>query len=98
MDIEDIWDGIVEGFEYIFSFEWFGDIGDFFSTAWEMATDLGSSPLTNFWFWAFYACLFAGVWILPSQLGLADYSLWEKLLYTVIFFIVDWVVISNFMD
>ena len=31
MIFEDIWDNIVDGFSYVFSFEWIGDIGDFFS-------------------------------------------------------------------
>lgn len=28
----DGWDMFLEGIEYIFTFEWFGDIGEFFST------------------------------------------------------------------
>jgi len=98
MGFEEIWDSIVDGLEYIFTFEWIGDIGEFFGNAWEMVTDLGNSPLTNIWFWLFYAALFISLWILPSKLGLADYTMGQKLLYTVIFFVLDWVIISQFMD
>ena len=94
----DVWDGLIEGAGYIFSFEWFSDIGEFFSNAFESIGDLGNSPLTNIWFWLFYIALFASVWILPAKLGLADYTLWEKLIYTVVFFIIDWIIISNFID
>jgi hypothetical protein len=29
-DLENIWEGICEEFEYFFSFDWLGDIGEFF--------------------------------------------------------------------
>jgi hypothetical protein len=31
----DGWDALIEGISYAFSFEWFGDIGEGFSTLWE---------------------------------------------------------------
>ncbi|MFW6233416.1 MAG: hypothetical protein ACOC3Z_02015 [Nanoarchaeota archaeon] len=94
--IEEVWDAICDFFSYIFSFEWIGDIGEMFSSGIEALTDIGDSPMTNIWFWVFYVCLMAGVWILPSKMGLADYKLWEKLMYTVLFFIIDWFVVQHF--
>ena len=35
MVFEEIWDSIVDGFAYVFSFEWFGDVGEFFGTMFE---------------------------------------------------------------
>lgn len=98
MGLDEIWDAIVDGFLYIVSFEWLSDIGELFSSGFETITDIGSSPLTNIWFWAFYVCLMLGVWILPSKMGLADYSLLEKILYTGIFFILDWFLVSHFQN
>ena len=93
------WDGF---FEYIISFEWFGDLWEIItgtlSTGFEAFTDVADSPLTNFWFWAFYACLMAGVWVLPSRMGLLDYALWEKFMYSIIFFIIDWFIIARMTD
>ena len=31
----DIWDAIVDGFEYVISFEWIGDLGEFFGSLFE---------------------------------------------------------------
>lgn len=84
--------------EYIISFEWIYAIGEFFSDALDSVRDFESSPITNVWFWAFYACLLAGVWVLPGMMGLTDYTLGQKLLYTVIFFVVDWLIISHFQN
>ena len=94
----EVWEYIVDGFTYIISFEWIGGIGEFFSNAWESVTDLGGSPLVNVWFWLFYICLLAGVWVLPKMMGLSDYSLPEKILYTFVFFIIDWLIISHFQN
>lgn len=94
----EVWEYIGDGFTYIISFEWIGGIGEFFSTAWESVTDLGDSPLINVWFWAFYIALLAGVWVLPKMVGVSDYTLPEKILYTFIFFIVDWLIISHFQN
>jgi hypothetical protein len=57
-----------------------------------------SEVLSNMWFWVFYAALLAGVWFLPSQLGLLDYTLAEKIFYSVVFFIIDYIIISRFTD
>ena len=35
MALEDMWDGIVEELEYLISFEWFSDVGEFFSGLFE---------------------------------------------------------------
>lgn len=37
--IEEVWDKIVEEFEYFISFEWLSDIGEFFSGFFENITD-----------------------------------------------------------
>lgn len=58
----------------------------------------GGDVLGNVWFWVFYMCLLAGVWVLPSKFGVLDYKLWEKIMYTFIFFFVDYFVISKFID
>ena len=91
---EEAWETIINALSYIISFEWFADIGEVFSSAWEALTNLGESPLINPWFWVFYVCLMAGVWYLPSAIGLADYTITEKIMYTVIFLIVDWIIVS----
>ena len=95
---EEGWDFAVDGVEYIFSFDWFGDVIEFFGEGFEAMSSIEDSPLSNFWFWLFYICLMAGVWILPSKLGLLDYNLWEKLMYSVIFFITDWFIITYFQN
>jgi hypothetical protein len=33
--LEDIWDWIVDAFIYVFTFEWFGDVADFFASMFE---------------------------------------------------------------
>ena len=33
--LEDAWDGLIDGSEYFFSFEWLGDIGEFFGSMFE---------------------------------------------------------------
>ena len=96
MGLDDVWDFIAEGFEYLISFEWVSDLGEVFSNAWESISSIEDSPMTCIWFWAFYICLLAGVWVLPTKMGLADYTLFEKILYTAIFFVIDWVVVSHF--
>jgi len=78
--------------------EMWENIVDAFSNSIEALSNLEDSPLTNVWFWAFYICLLAAVWILPAKTGLADYKLSEKIMYTIIFFIVDWILISHFQN
>ena len=95
---EEVWEYISEALEYLVSFEWLSDIGEVFSAGIEAMTNIEDSPLTCIWFWLFYACLMAGVWYLPSRMGLLDYTLFEKLTYTVIFFIVDWFIVSHFKN
>jgi len=95
---EEAWEYILEALNYIISFEWISDIGEIFSAGWESVTNIGDSPLTNVWFWAFYICLMAGVWYLPSATGMTDYTLSEKMLYTVIFFIVDWFIVAHIQN
>jgi len=95
---EEVWEYILEALNYIISFEWISDLGEIFSAGWESVTNIGDSPLTNVWFWAFYICLMAGVWYLPNAMGMADYSFSEKILYTVIFFIVDWFIVAHFQN
>lgn len=94
----EIWDYISGGLDYVISFEWLSDIGEVFSNGWEAITSIEDSPITNVWFWAFYVCLLAGVWYLPAKFGVADYTFPEKILYTVIFFIVDWFIIAHFQN
>ena len=89
---------LIEAFNYIISFEWLSDLGEIFSSGWEAITNIGESPLINVWFWVFYICLMAGVWYLPGAMGVVDYTFIEKIQYTVIFFIVDWFIISHFQN
>lgn len=91
-------DWLSDAFEYIITFEWISDVGEFFGDSWEAITNLGDSPLVNVWFWAFLITLLASVWFLPGQLGLKDYTLGQKFLYTAIFFVIDWVIISHFQN
>jgi hypothetical protein len=95
---EEAWEYIGEIFTYLISFEWLSDIGEVFSNGIEAISNIGESPLVNVWFWAFYICLLAGVWYLPGAIGVADYTLGEKFLYTFVFFIVDWFIISHFQN
>jgi len=88
----DTWDWLLDVGEKVGDF--FMDVDDLFSTL----LDGGNSPITNVWFWAFYICLVVSVWVLPSKVGLPDYKLWEKLMYSVIFFIVDYFIVNKFMD
>lgn len=92
--LTDIWDWFVDKAEGIVDF--FSTIGDFFSNIGEIIPD--DTPLTNLWFWTFYVCLMAGVWYLPSAMGLSDYSLVEKLLYSAIFFVIDFFIVRHFME
>lgn len=87
--LDEIWDFIIESIGGFFE-----SVGDAIGSIGEM----GDSPLGNVWFWLFYICLLAGVWILPSKFGLLDYKLWEKLLYTVLFFIIDYFLVSHFQS
>ena len=95
---EEGWEYVLEGCGYLFSLEWLSDLGEIFSNGWEAITNIGDSPLINVWFWAFYICLLAGVWYLPSAMGMIDYTFIEKIEYTVIFFIVDWFIIAHFQN
>lgn len=45
MDFEDIWDKIVDEFQYFISFEWFSDIGEFFSGLFENLGELSIGGL-----------------------------------------------------
>jgi hypothetical protein len=38
--LEDIWDKIVDEFDYFIHFQWFGDIGEFFSGLFENLTEI----------------------------------------------------------
>jgi len=98
MGLEDIWDAVVDGFMYIIRFEWLSDIWDFFGNVFESITSLENSPLTNIWFWAFYLSYIIAMWYLPSQFGLQGYSLRDKLIGSVVFFIIDWFVIVKFSE
>jgi len=92
---EMIWEYVSDGLTYIISFDWLSDIGEVFSNAWEAVTNIGDSPLINVWFWIFYIFLMAGVWYLPNAMGVIDYTFNEKIIYTIIFFVVDWVIVSH---
>lgn len=94
--IDEILDFLGDGWEYIISFEWLSDIGEIFSSGLEAFSNIEDSPLVNVWFWAFYICLLAGVWVLPKQFGVMDYTLGEKFMYTVIFFVIDWFIVQHF--
>jgi len=98
MDFSDIWDYFVEGLEYFISFDWFFDfkdgIGDFFSSVPDMFTS--DSPITSIWFWVFYGFFAIGIWVLPSSMGLLDYSLRDKILGSIVFFIIDFFVVGHF--
>ncbi|MFW5895561.1 MAG: hypothetical protein ACOCT9_02335 [archaeon] len=96
--IEPVRDIYEEIWEYIISFEWLSDIGEMFSAGFEAVSNFEESPLTNFWFYVFYAALMVSVWILPSAFGVKDYALYEKLLYTVLFFIITWFIVAKFQD
>jgi len=78
--------------------EWLVELWEWILSIFEGMSDFSDTPLGNFWFWAFYVCLLAGVWVLPNQLGLADYTIVEKIMYTVIFFVVDYFIVYKFMD
>jgi len=91
-------DYLSDTLEYIISFDWLNDLWELFSSGIESFSDIESSPLSNFWFWLFYACLMAGVWYLPAKFGVLEYTLISKLMYTVIFFIVDWFIVSHFQN
>lgn len=96
--LEDIWDSIVDGFDYLIHFEWIVDfkdaIVDTFSNIPEWFTL--DSPLFNLWFWVFYGFCLVGVWILPSALKLQDWLLWQKLVLSVAFFIVCFLMVNYF--
>jgi len=89
MDFYDVWDYIVDGVQYFFSFEWFTE-------GVEAMSNIEDSPMSSIWFWIFYIALMAGVWYLPTKLGMLDYKLWEKFMYSILFFIIDWFMISHF--
>ena len=90
--ILDVWDWMLDVGERIGDF--FVNIDDLFSSL----LDGGDTPITNVWFWLFYVVLLACLFILPSKFGLPDYKLWEKIMYSAIFFIVDYFIIGRFMD
>jgi len=96
--LDEIWDTIVDVFWYIISFEWVGDIFEFLGSVWESVTSLENSPLTNVWFWAFYITYMVAMWKLPSAFGLPDYTLRDKILGSIIFFIIDWFVVVKFSE
>lgn len=90
--ILDVWDGMLDIGERVGDF--FSNLDDLFSGL----LDGGDTPITNIWFWALYLTLLLAVWFLPKAVGLPDYTLWEKLMYSVIFFGLDYFIISKFMD
>lgn len=100
MDFSDIWDYIVDGFDYLIHFEWLADlkdvVGEFFSSIPDMFTS--DSPISSLWFWMFYAFFLFGVWILPSSLGMPDYTLRDKILGSVVFFVLDFFVVGHFKN
>ena len=94
----EIWDYICDFFSYLISFEWFFDlkdgIGEFFSDSSDWFSS--DSPVASIWFWVFYAIFLFGIWVMPSTLGLADYKLWEKIVGSVVFFVLDFIVVAKF--
>ena len=44
--LEEIWDSICEFFSYIFSFEWLGDLWEFFGSMFENLSDFSITGLT----------------------------------------------------
>jgi hypothetical protein len=98
MDFSDIVDYLADGFDYIIHFEWVSDVGEVFSNGIESLSSIEDSPLSNVWFWVFLICLLAGVWYLPGAFGVMDYKLWEKLMYTILFFIIDWFLVAHFSN
>lgn len=97
---DDIWDFIADGFDYLIHFEWVGDsidgIVDFFSGAGDAFTS--DSPVFNVWFWVFFILFATGMWILPSAIGITDYSLRDKLLGSAIFLVIDFFIVNHFRD
>jgi hypothetical protein len=71
----------------------FDDIKDWIS---EFTSD--NRVLSTPWFYVFYICLMLGVWVLPSKLGMVDYTLFEKVFYSIVFLVVDYFVVSRFID
>jgi hypothetical protein len=100
VSFSDIWDSIVDGFDYFIHFEWVGDakdgIAETFSNIPEWFTS--DSPVASIWFWVFYGFFLVGIWILPSSFGLPDYKLWEKIIGSIIFFVIDMFIVSHFRD
>jgi hypothetical protein len=90
--ILDIWDWMLDVSEILMDF--FSNIDDLFSNLLEV----GDTPLLNIWFWLLWITLMLAVWFLPSALKMPDYKLWEKLMYSVIFFGIDYFIIQRFMD
>ena len=90
--ISDAWEWMLDVGERIMDF--FSNIDDLFSGLLEV----GDTPLLNIWFWAFYICLMAALWFLPKAMGMPDYKFWEKVMYSVIFFVIDYFIVRHFME
>jgi len=96
MGLDEIWDAIVDAFWYIVSFEWIRDIWDTIVEGFSALSSIEDSPLTSVWFWAFYFTYMISMWYLPEKIGLQGYSLMEKIIGSIVFFIIDWFVIIKF--
>lgn len=92
--------------------EWFIDLGesinDFFINIGEWIAGLfgflevlegdGASPLSHWAYWFSLILYVVGTWYLPHAWHMAELSLRDKILGTVIFTVIDYLIIKKFMD
>ena len=84
MGLSDVWEWVVDKFESITEF-FSGILG-------------GSEVLGSPGFWLIYAALVAALWVVPGMMGVKGFSVPEKIMYSIIFFVLDYLIAGRFMD
>lgn len=82
MDLEDIWEKILEEVIFFFSFEWFLDIGDFFSNLFE---NLGEfSPIGTIYgiIMVILVYVFRGsIFVFVDTMGIVGKTIWYPIFF-----------------
>jgi hypothetical protein len=84
MDLADIWDRVVDEFEYFFSFEWFSEIGEYFSGFFE---NLGELSIPGIIYGIIVVVL---VYLFRNSVFVLVHSLPLKILFYIIAFVIGY--------
>ena len=89
MGLDDIWESIVD---------LVGGINDFFSNLVDNVAGGGDSPLSHWAYWLGLILYLTALWYLPEKLGMMGYSIRDKIIGSLVFPILEFVIFKKFMD